>query len=320
METASLRTSAKRAHPLTKGKAMKNPDQKPPRVHCTIRPSTDNPARVYFLPENMIKAIRELDRADYVTVGAQNAPVQIATLRDVLKTWDKSTKKNPHPRAALEITPDGIRLWEYPDGQPRTFQILYYRKPENDAHLCRLDLSESTTEAPAPVADKWLSLATAKGEEAQRRPALAKVYGNISADGRRLHRDLTLPASADPVPFPWQQAYPPVTDNLVTIPSPALKQAVKQAAKMNRDCVTIYFNGSADVSATSEEFGAVRTSITENYQHIGADLTIALNPRFILDALSGMADDVTIQLASESAPIIITDGKREALLMPLLQS
>jgi hypothetical protein len=293
---------------------MKTPEEKPTAVICASRKSADNPARVYFIPENMVKALSELDRADYVQVGNQNAPVQVATLRDVLKTWDKDTKKNPHPRAALDLTPAGIILYEFPDDHPRNRQTLAWRKLPDTAFCARVILDgDPPTEQPEFVKpDKWLQLATAKMED---RPLFAKIYGNIGTDGFRFHRDLTLPEA--PAPFDWRAVYPAPGDNLASIPVKRLAQAVKQAKGMNPDRVNLYFNGRMDVSATSEEFGDMRTSLTDDYQHTGADIEIAIRPRQLLEALSGMEGEIVFQISGTDRALILTDGKREAVIMPL---
>ena len=147
------------------------------------------------------------------------------------------------------------------------------------------------------------------------RAQMRQVYGNIAADQYRIHRDLTLPEVS--TPFPWRNVYPQPVDNLASIPATSLAQAVKQARTMSKDRVTLFFNGYLDVSATSEESGIVRTSITDDYQHTGADVEISINPRYLIEALSGMDGEIIIQATSANRPIIITDGKREAVIMPL---
>jgi hypothetical protein len=53
------------------------------------------------------------------------------------------------------------------------------------------------------------------------------------------------------------------------------------------------------------------------YSHTGRDVEFSINPRFLLDALSGMeSESVTVRTAARNAPIYLTDGTREAIVMP----
>lgn len=295
---------------------MKPTDQKPTVITFPNMPSKSEPGKVRFLPQNMAAALSELDRSDWIRFDDDHA-LPVSILRDILGTWDKGTVKNPHGPADMYTYPGGLVMREYPDDQPRNRQTLYWQEIPANVFVSRLDLDAD----PAPAKDKpdmkWLNLALAKGEEAITRPSLARTYGSIAADGFRLHRDLSLPDPTD-APFDWRAVYPRPSDNLVTVRVDQLAKAVKSARTMNRETVILYFNGRLDVSGTSEEDGTVTQSITEGYEHAGPDVRLGIHPGHVLDALSGMSGDVVISIESPSRAILITDGKREAVIMPKL--
>ncbi len=55
------------------------------------------------------------------------------------------------------------------------------------------------------------------------------------------------------------------------------------------------------------------------YAHTGRDVQFGINPRFLLDALSGMeGETVTLRTPARNAPVYLTDGTREAVIMPIV--
>ena len=53
------------------------------------------------------------------------------------------------------------------------------------------------------------------------------------------------------------------------------------------------------------------------YARQGPELRIALNPRYLLDALRGMEDIVTITFEDQHSPIYIQSDHKEAVVMPM---
>lgn len=53
------------------------------------------------------------------------------------------------------------------------------------------------------------------------------------------------------------------------------------------------------------------------YRHEGENVEIALDPKLLKETLSGMGQTVTLELTVRNAPVHITSGSREAVLMPI---
>jgi hypothetical protein len=59
-------------------------------------------------------------------------------------------------------------------------------------------------------------------------------------------------------------------------------------------------------------------TVKVEYSHTGRDVEFAINPRFLLDTLSGFeSDTVTIRTNAKNAPVYLTDGTREAVIMQI---
>lgn len=72
------------------------------------------------------------------------------------------------------------------------------------------------------------------------------------------------------------------------------------------------------VKSTYQSFGVKCWMCTVEYTHTGRDVEFGINPRFLIDALSGMESDVvTVRTAARNAPVYLTDGTREAVIMPV---
>lgn len=290
-------------------------------------------ALVQFMHKELLNALQPLDRCDYVhfendTEAAHllhckdSGLVNVGTLRDVLKTWTTDRA------GTYEAAPGELLLWEDKKNHPRNVQHLFWREVDhyettNEGAYCRphgerrsvfcamLDLNADIQHTEK--ADPWLALAVSKDKA---RPALQKVYGNaIAADAYRVHIDHTKPEPAE-MPFDYR-VVSPLPGNTITLADPkALARAMKTAKTVDRDVCKWSVNGSLDIIATDEENGTTRTIIAEGYQHAGPDVTIGINPGYVLDAISGMKKGpLTVVIGGPSRPLSITDGKREAIIM-----
>jgi len=185
-----------------------------------------------------------------------------------------------------------------------------------------------------PDSDKWLKLAISKDKG---RAWLTEVYGNMAADGFRLHHDTTRQFSAPedhPVWTPekilqsFQMVLADCNANkiLITINRDALILVCLRAIAIGKgprakDNFTpplrLSVNGRLEYQAISEENGETSGYIESGYQHTGDDVNIAVNPRFLAEALAGMQEEVYISLRAHDRPMFITDGQREVVLMPM---
>jgi hypothetical protein len=304
---------------------MKPSEDKPNVINFANRHESQNRAR--FAPSAFLDAIKPLDRCDYIHFS-EGQQVNVGTLRDVLNTWDKSTA------GSFTATPEGLIMCD--GGLPVSQQTLYWRKidrieltddgaqyccPHNEnktVFLAQLDLDAEISHDPK--VNPWLLKAVSKYKE---RPLLQKVYGNaLACDGWRLHHDLSQP---DPTDFPkdWRAVYPPKGNTATIKDAKILAAAVKTAKAINKDVILLSVNGKMDISALdATDWGEKRltpvsqSTITEGYTHSGQDVKLAIDPRFVLDALSGMKGKIALTLGGPNAPLQISDGHYEAVIMP----
>lgn len=68
---------------------------------------------------------------------------------------------------------------------------------------------------------------------------------------------------------------------------------------------------------TAKTGGVTISTVKVEYAHEGRDLEFGVNPKFLADALAGMDQTVTVKCNAKNAPLYITDGTREAVLMPV---
>jgi DNA polymerase III sliding clamp (beta) subunit (PCNA family) len=95
-----------------------------------------------------------------------------------------------------------------------------------------------------------------------------------------------------------------------------LVTACKLAAKGKR-ILRLSVNGSLVCTTKSEEYGDTSLTISAGYTHTGPDMTLAINPKFLADAIYPKAP-VTIRLQDPASPLYITDdGTHEAAVMPM---
>lgn len=179
----------------------------------------------------------------------------------------------------------------------------------------------------APDSDKWLNMAV-HHDKKHPRPALERVHGNIASDGFRYHKDHARAFSPDP-------KYPPPDFNvvidkhhpkaLVKASRNALILACLRAIAIGRGAsprddfmpvLRLSVNGKLEYKAISEENGTTSGYI-ENYHHEGDDLEIGFNPKYLMEAVAGMSEEVLISLKASNYPAYITDGRRSAVVMPM---
>ena len=210
------------------------------------------------------------------------------------------------------ITPEGLVL-----SYDNTRFILKWQEPGHAAFIAQLHNGSVSEVIPPP--DPWLKRACSKDKY---REALLNVWSNIASDGFRVHRDPRLP-NPDPLP-PWNYSIiiepARLNSNMATIKVKPFIQAIKQARVINKDILRLQFNGRLELVAKSEELGDSIIPMVSGYEHAGDDCTLAINPAFLLDALSGFDNEVYFCMDGkrpDKCPVYITDGTREAVIMPL---
>ena len=195
--------------------------------------------------------------------------------------------------------------------------ILKWQEPGHAAFIAQLHNGGVSEVIPPP--DPWLKRACSKDKH---RETLLNVWSNIAADGFRIHRDSSL-ADPDPLP-PWNYSIiiepARLNSNMATIKVKPFIQAIKQARVINKDILRLQFNGRLELVAKSEELGDSIIPMVSGYEHAGDDCTLAINPAFLLDALAGFKDEIYFcmnEQRPDKCPVYITDGTREAVIMPL---
>lgn len=199
-------------------------------------------------------------------------------------------------------------------------------------------------------ADKWLDLAKARDDS---RPVLTYTHTingkTYAADGYRIHRinapvehplfdpdALDLDAHERKIPD-YAIIFPTHYDARVTVTKLHLMRALTACATFAKECsniTRISVNGSMQLMARSAETGDCKIELNPQdigepgecydmtYYHEGADIKTAVNYKFLLDALKGMPETVTLEFQDLSmAPIVIrgiVDGiERTAVIMPM---
>lgn len=186
----------------------------------------------------------------------------------------------------------------------------------------------------------WLQKATSKNK-----PKFAVIHGNAATNGERIHRDNSLPANYEEIDF---NIYIPAKPrNRATISRADLTNAAKQALALRpwndrayKPAIRFSMNGAFTYSAETNGTGRISGEIVDGYnfvekfpnyngkggkshrmtyQHHGETPSeFALNPQYLLDALSGMeGETVELDAPNRTAPVYITDGTHEAVIMPV---
>lgn len=276
----------------------------------------------YHIPARPLLDLARLwkDEKYYIVleVDTESALLILRTSQDDAgKFWSKTT---------LKVTPiDAEELPDWREGLP-------YWATNNETFI-PFNLGDTAPAPTAPKSDPWIAKACSKDDA---RPELTRTWGNIAFDGYRAHFDPRLsptPESDYPEWVDWssvsgyrerlEEIRTQPANNLVSIDAQALARAAKAARTVNKETIRLNVNGSLDVYALSEETGRAGHELTptHGYEHAGPDLEVALNPAYLLDALSGFTGQIVIALGGASgdasvSPIHLSDGTREAVIMP----
>jgi len=199
--------------------------------------------------------------------------------------------------------------------------------------------------APKPPVDKWLAKALSKDHDF--RPRLCESWGNFCTDGLRAHIDPRLEPQDPEIPE-WSSDDTFYRDELennlriardlqavALLDVKKLTKAVKLARGANKAEIRLSFNGRLDcygleLDYDDQEINRLNASILpgDGYEYSGPDRVIAVHPKYILDALSGLAGSVVVGVPFVpeydendpkpiECPIYLSDGIREALVMPM---
>lgn len=182
-------------------------------------------------------------------------------------------------------------------------------------------------------ASKWLTLATAKGDDSDSRPALGIAWqmGSVAlaADGYRLHIVQGIVAGAIPGKaggkYEGEHIIPDYLslvnrkgEHRATFSTDAMHRALHVVKPFTYDSANIVgFEFESDecvLRATSHEMGDARATL--DVQSTGA-FAFALNCKYVLEMLSGMGEQTEIRVQGEFKPVYFVSGVREGMLMPM---
>lgn len=282
----------------------------------------------YFNPADMIEAVKPLDAkpkkrndifepaGDLVQVvpNHPNMCVHAYLLKDIARV----AKAEGVTMIEAEIRTEALVLY-FENGR----NWIKWQSPEMHGahiHIARLEKGHPPQDTP-PEADPWLKKAISKDKDY--REELCQVYGGIAADGWRMHIDNRLPLDLFPREIDYILNPLKNYQNIATVPVKpliALVKGMKGIAKQGNGSIKIDLNHDRlEVSAKSEEYGITAAEITtkKGYSLEYIPGWFLINPKFLLDALSGFKDEVLISYKNERSPIHITDGVREAVIMPM---
>ncbi len=119
----------------------------------------------------------------------------------------------------------------------------------------------------------------------------------------------------------YRQVIPAESRERVSLPREELLQALRRAEIMTSDknnSVKLSFSrNNLAITANTPEVGEVRESMALNYK--GADLAVAFNPVFLLDALKALDnDEVFLELTDELSPgVLKINGPFLYVIMPM---
>jgi DNA polymerase III sliding clamp (beta) subunit (PCNA family) len=205
-----------------------------------------------------------------------------------------------------------------------SIQRLYPTRRENiTTHVAELTTEDITIEHHN--SDAWVDKAAlhklTNVDDAAGRGKYLKSAGSIATDGYRLHHSPDITTRI--VDWDTTSAMQFITDgrkndNVVTLDAKAARQLIagcKQALKIKATGIYLSVNGSLDYRATDGET-EISGNINAGYAHEGADILFYINARYLLDAIS-LPGQITIKIKHDNAPVYITDGSHEAIVMPL---
>ena len=119
----------------------------------------------------------------------------------------------------------------------------------------------------------------------------------------------------------YRQVIPAESRERVSLPREELLQALRRAEIMTSDknnSVKLSFTrNNLAITANTPEVGEARESMALNYK--GADLAVAFNPVFLLDALKALDnDEVFLELTDELSPgVLKINGPFLYVIMPM---
>ena len=284
-----------------------------------------------IMPAVLKSALRPMNKAeDYVVIPPLGIAVPACYLLKfaplmgdgpAVFTVDRSTmiltityRSTPDSRSRTTIK--GIDALEFEPAEDGTTRPEFFAR-----------LTDQVVTEPAKI-DTWLNKAVSKDEA---RPNMQKPYGKFGADGYRLHYNRALPVTLPPEDFcspdlpqrAEQVLYAAShVENAALIPVAAFMAAMKQVRKANKSRACLYVNGRMDISTTSErdDQSVIRALVENGYQHSGENVKFDIDPRYVIDALSGMTgEDVVIGISDVTEnggrTLYISDGAREAVIM-----
>jgi hypothetical protein len=289
----------------------------------------------------LLDGCKRLDRDDFITFdGFYCYPVK--TLRAILETFERDSMVHIHPGKAYSMTFQDVS----PAFQPEQWQPVYtpvYNalalREDHSASIQRIYsarretvaawVAEFTTESidNAPPVDPWVEKAVLKKAVRFDQDSYLTSAGNIATDGYRIHYNPRLFNRKD---SPWRERaerfivsgrdYP----NIITLDGHATQQLIKacRLAVKQKGPFILNVNGKLEYSIQDdnvESAQAISTegSITVGYQHSGKDVKFRINPHYLLDAIGKPGKVTTIRILSNRDPVYVTDGSREALIMPI---
>ena len=96
-----------------------------------------------------------------------------------------------------------------------------------------------------------------------------------------------------------------------------LKQAIL-VTNLDYKAVMFTFNGGLDASVENPEEGAYHRESIDIDGTVDPEITVSLNPKFIMDALKSTTEDsVSLRLDGEDRPVHVLSEKFQAVIMPM---
>jgi hypothetical protein len=290
-------------------------------------PQGNHPNRFRFMASKALAALKDYDCRTTTTKDKVYGNVQHTPQGDyiqILQDDPAACVFACHLKAICSNAPkDQIINAEYStDGLILSYDntrfLLKWQAPGKNAFIAVLHNGDAPDKTTPP--DAWLKRACSKDKK--RPEELLPVWGNMATDGYRVHYDTRLEPSNPPFPRDISFIMDParLNSNIATIRVKPFIQAIKQARVINKDVLRLSFNGRLELIAKSEELGDSIIPLVSGYEHAGDDCIIGIHPAFLLDALAGFDNEVYFCMADntpEKRPVYITDGTREAVIMPM---
>ena len=312
---------------------------KPTTLHIDARLTMGGAGGFISPVVSLLSACKQLDKVDYVTLdGFYCYPVK--TLAAILSTYAKDSTVVINPVTGWTRY-DSAHNWLSADDAIPVYNVLALRErvgrhPVESTQkiypvrcdsitsdyktaksvICTLTSDDITDSQPI---DPWIGKAASKDDP---RPALMAHGGNFASDGFRLHYNAALPAL--PYESLRESALKDILspakkyNNTITLNAAAARELITacKLAKKEHRILRMSVNGSLELTTTSEEFGEYHQTITDGYTHSGPDVTLAINPQYIMEAID-KPHPVKIVIRDGNSPVYVTDGEREAVIMTM---